>query len=308
MFGQQSKTISTSATNNLQIQEKKGLQLDHTTDTIAFILTKYNNITIRSILNERDTVNLMFHTAASHVSLTQTATQRIKSLRLDKLYTGVKSWGGTNGTSRSSENNSLRIGKLTWDNIAIDENELSGHTTDGKFGPNLFRNKIIEINFDTQIILIRTQLPTIGEDYEKFDLILKNNYMYIKGLLDVGETNKYSAEFLIHSGYSGTILLDDKFVDAHNIASKLKIISESQLKDAQGNVLKTKKAILPNLVIGTINFPEMPISFFEGAIGRQKMSVLGGDLLKRFHIIIDIKNAAIYLKPNSLMKTPYTDI
>lgn len=42
-----------------------------------------------------------------------------------------------------------------------------------------------------------------------------------------------------------------------------------------------------------------------GSIGRQKMSVLGGDLLKHFNIIIDRKNGFIYIKPNQLMDTPF---
>ena len=33
-------------------------------DTIPFVLTDANNISIQSILNETDTLNLMFHTAA----------------------------------------------------------------------------------------------------------------------------------------------------------------------------------------------------------------------------------------------------
>jgi hypothetical protein len=66
------------------------------------------------------------------------------------------------------------------------------------------------------------------------------------------------------------------------------------------------KAILPALKIGTVKLSNVPVGFFSGALGRQKMSVLGGDILKRFNIIIDSKREYIYLKPNKLKKEEYT--
>jgi hypothetical protein len=50
----------------------------------------------------------------------------------------------------------------------------------------------------------------------------------------------------------------------------------------------------------------VPVSFFEGALGRQKVSVMGGDFLKRFNIVIDADRAFIYLKTNGLSGVAYT--
>jgi hypothetical protein len=38
------------------------------------------------------------------------------------------------------------------------------------------------------------------------------------------------------------------------------------------------------------------------------MSILGGDVLKRFNIIIDAKREFIYLRPNNLKDTAYSDV
>lgn len=40
-------------------------------------------------------------------------------------------------------------------------------------------------------------------------------------------------------------------------------------------------------------------------IGRQKMSVIGGEVLKRFNIVIDAERSFIYVRPNQLMKTTW---
>jgi hypothetical protein len=85
-------------------------------------------------------------------------------------------------------------------------------------------------------------------------------------------------------------------------------VGEKELKDSYGNIIKTQKAILPAFKIGNTTLSHVPVGFFAGAIGRQKMSIIGGDILKRFNIIIDAQREYIYLKPNSLKKSGYTNV
>ncbi|HLK28245.1 MAG TPA: hypothetical protein VKT28_06670 [Puia sp.] len=271
---------------------------------IPFQLTDHNNISIMAVLNGQDTVHLMFHTAADDVTLIENSTARLKSLRFNGVTDSVKSWGGQSNTSRLSENNSLQIGELKWTNVSIWENTNTGQNTDGKFGPNLFKNKVIEIDFDKSIIVIHPTLPDKTKKYEKLKLLFEHNFMLLEATCQINDSS-FTNKFLIHSGYAGDILFDDKFADEKKLSEKLKIVGEKELKDSYGNVLKTKKAILPILKIGNEKFADMPVGFFQGAIGRQKVSVMGGDVLKRFNIIIDAQREYVYLKPNKLKKAEY---
>ena len=273
-------------------------------DTIPFVLTDANNIAIQSILNETDTLNLMFHTAANDVALTETATVRLKSLNASGTDT-VKSWGGES-TARYSKGNDLRIGKFKQENLTIWEDKRSGVGTDGKFGLNFFEGKIIEMDFDNSILILHDVLPTVAEKYEKHKLIINHGLMFLEIASKI-EKETYTNQFLIHSGYGGTILYDDGFSNEHKFGERLTTISESELRDSYGNVIKTKKAILPELIIGAIEFKDIPVGFFEGTIGRQRMSVMGGNLIKRFNIIFDLQNADIYLKENTLMALPFSN-
>jgi len=285
------------AQEKLQAQEEKDF-------IIPFQLTEHNNISIMAILNGQDTVNLMFHTAADDVTLIEKTTAKIKSLHFNGVTDSVKSWGGQNNSSRLSENNSLQIGELKWTNVAIWENTNSGQNTDGKFGPNLFKNKVIEIDFDKKIIVIHYNLPRKTKNYEKLKLLFEHNSMFIEATCQINDSS-FTNKFLIHSGYAGDILFDDKFSNENKLSEKLKIVGEKELKDSYGNILKTKKAILPILKIGNEKFSDVPVCFFEGAIGIQKMSIMGGDVLKRFNIIIDAQREYVYLKPNKLKKAEY---
>lgn len=272
---------------------------------IPFKLTEYNNISIQATLNEKDTVNLMFHTAANSVTLIEDATKKIKSLNFNNNTEGVKSWGGETNSSRLSENNSIQIGELKFKGISIWENKYSGPHTDGKFGIDLFKDKVLKLDFERNILIISSLLPNDVRRYQKLKLVFEDEMMFLEASFKINNMVKKN-RFIIHSGYSGDLLFDDKFASDNQMEVNLKITGEKELKDSYGNVLKTMKAIIPYLEIGTVKLSNVPVGFFSGAIGRQKMSVMGGDILKRFNIIIDSKREYIYLKPNKLKNIEYT--
>src|SRR4051812_21865242 len=92
---------------------------------IPFELTPHNNLSIQAVLNGKDTIHLMFHTAASSVTLIEESIKKLTSLRFSGADT-VKSWGGGGNASRFSENNTLQIGSLTWEHLPIWEDKYSG--------------------------------------------------------------------------------------------------------------------------------------------------------------------------------------
>jgi hypothetical protein len=59
--------------------------LEGQSDTIHFYLTHYNHLVIKALLNESDSVNLMFHTAAQAVSLMTEEAARQKSIIWDSV-------------------------------------------------------------------------------------------------------------------------------------------------------------------------------------------------------------------------------
>ncbi len=272
------------------------------TDTIKFHLTDHNNISIEAVFNEADTLNLMFHTAAGDVALIKDATQNLNGIKWDSETT-VQSWGGESH-ARYSASNLVQIGNYKTDSISIWEDERSGPGTDGKFGPDLFGDKIIEIDFDERILILHEKLPIKAEDYEKIPLISENGFMFIEGISTI-EDKDYQNRFLIHSGYGGAILYDDQFAKDSRIGEHVEIIKEEELKDSYGNILKTKQGKLPKFIVGDEEFTDIPVGFFEGSIARQQMSVMGGNLLKRFNLIFDAERTHVYMKANSLKELPY---
>jgi hypothetical protein len=270
---------------------------------IPFELTPHNNLRIQAVLNGKDTVHLMFHTAVNSVTLIEESIKKLTSLQFRGADT-VKSWGGGGNTSRFSENNTLQIGGLTWDHLPIWEDKNSGFDTDGKFGPELFKDKAIEIDFNNKVIVLHNSLPAKAKHYTKLKAIFEKDMLFVEAACNTG-TETINNRFLIHSGYSGCLLLDDRFAADHKLGDQLKVIDSQKMTDAYGHVLKVQKAILPGFRLGNTTLSNVPAGFFEGALGRNKMSMIGSDILKRFNIIIDAARTFVYLQPNTLQKTPY---
>ena len=210
----------------------------------------------------------------------------------------VQSWGGTT-QARHSTGNTLQIGGLTWRDVAITEGDNSGTGTDGKFGPNLFAGKIVEINFDARELVIHPTLPANASGWQPFDLVFRHGAMFVSGELTVGE-RAYTTEFMLHTGFGGTALLDEEFVSNHSLATKLETLGERELKDSYGNTVKTRKVRLPLLRFGATTFVDVPIGIFDGAIGKQRMSIVGTGLLMRCNLILDTDNRRLYLSPSML--------
>lgn len=262
-------------------------------DTIPFKLSTHNNIIVESILNTTDTLDLMFHTAANSASVIKSSSARLNSIKWNNETSESSAWGGK-GTSRYSQANTLKIGTMVFDSLSIWENEKSGPGTDGKFGLNFFDDYAVEINFDESLINLHHVLPNT-DGYIKMNLDNKDGLLFITGTSRI-DSSEYDNPFLIHSGYSGALLFDDKFSAETQMGQYIKITSDEELKDSYGNILKTKKGILPYFRLSEMQFYDVPVGFFEGTIGRQQLSVMGGGFIKQFNLIFDKNREVIYLK------------
>lgn len=269
---------------------------------IPFTLTTADNISVRAVLNGADAVDLMFHTAVDSVSMTKAAIAKLSGFKADASV-DVQSWGGTTA-ARHSTGNTLQIGGLVFRDVAVTEDENSGAGTAGKFGPSLFAGKVVEVDFDARELVIHARLPAKAENYQRLDVISRHGAMSVLGEVSVGE-RRFTTEFMLHTGFGGTALLDEEFVRAHGLDAELKPFGASVLKDSYGNDVKTSKVLLPGLRFGETTFTNVPVGLFPGKIGSLRTSVVGAGLLKRLNFIIDAEHRRFYIAPNALLGSPF---
>ena len=260
---------------------------------IPFVLTEKNNLVIDARLDDATPLRLMLHTAASDVSLTSAATAKIASLRFaDTAEIGA--WGGRTD-ARFSAGHGLRIGAMAREGVTVWEVQDSGDGTDGKFGLDFFGERVVVVDFQRGRLRVYDALPAEAADYERLVAERTNGAWYVEAGCVVGQTT-HPHRFLLHSGYSGGVLLDDAFAAAIGAREALPVVEETTLSDSFGNKIAVRKTVLPGLIFGGARLTDVPAGFFPGNLGNQRISVIGGEVIRRFDLIFDLRQNAVYAR------------
>lgn len=275
----------------------------NTNNEIPFRLTQYNNIVVPVILNETDSVQLMFHTGSDYISMIEQSLPKLKSMQINDTIQDVTSWAG-NSDQLMSKNNSVSLGNQHYKAIPILIDQQSGHETDGKIGLKFFQNKFIEIDFESNKLKVYDVLPNYAQSFGKLESRYSNHTLYFNAF-PIIDKNSINTEFMFHTGYSGAIVFSDEYVKNNHLLEKINPTGQTQFSDAAGNKIISKTGILEQLDLQNQSLNTIPISFFDSQIKIQRTNIFGGDLIKRFNWIFSSDFKTIYFKPNKHFHDSY---
>ncbi|WP_353145345.1 hypothetical protein [Chryseobacterium sp.] len=258
--------------------------------TIPFRITKNHNIIVKTLVNKKDSLDLMFQIAMKDCSLSPDRQRKADHIIFDK--------------EEISDHNIVQIGKLTLEDVRFFNNELSGREADGKIGTGLFEGKTFKIDYDNNQFVIYDKQPDLKE-FQPLMTILDHDAFYISADNVVDGQLQQEAYFALQSGYSGGILYSNSFAEKQDLNKKLKVTGEKTLKNSKGQTLITKQAILPFFKIGDIVFKNIPVGFFSGELKTQNVSYFGADMLRRFIWVFDADRKTAYIKPSKYFSEPY---
>jgi predicted aspartyl protease len=267
-----------------------------TSDTIPFKYGKGNRILIKGKINDGEDLDFLFDTGAEFIGLYQSGVKKNPNLLFNA--TGVAIGGGGQFEIKISDDNKLSISNLIWDNKAFYYSGEKLGNYDGVMGYKIFEDKVVEINFDQDIIIAHSSLPTMEQGYTKCRFEKRGELFFIELKLKIG--NKTVAEwFDFDTGNTGNINIHDEFATKENLFGLLKKIGESTVKSADGAKRKTDEVILSKVHFGDYEFTDIPI-FIEhpSKVENLPFPIVGIELISRFNVIMDYKNNYIYLKPN----------
>lgn len=270
-------------------------------DTVPFTFTDHNNILLQAVLNERDTVQLMFHSSTTGVALTTDGVKRCPTIKTDGEGT-AHSWGG-DASSPFSTGNTMRMGQSTWDSLLVIVDEQSGQGSDGKFGFDLFADRVLEIDHDRHLFIVHSALPPHMDDMIMWPCREDDGRLYTEATITLGDSS-YTDRFMLHTGYGGTCILGTAFMDHVPTGTSLDTLGVKELSDALGNTLKNVAARVPLLAFGGTKFPDLRIQVMDRR-SHFNDNVLGNDLFRRFNAVIDPRNGRMYLRTNGSMGTVF---
>jgi len=260
-------------------------------ETIPFRITKHNNIIVKTLVNDKDSLDLMFQIAMEDASISPERTRKADHIIFkDEI----------------SDKNTIKIGLKKYENIRFFDNELTGHEADGKIGTGIFKGKAFKIDYDNNQFVMYDKMPDL-EGYQAIPLFSENGQFYIVADNVIADQQQ-EVYFLLQSGYSGGLIYSNEFADGKDLDKKLKITGEKVMKNSAGQSVTTKQGILPFLKIGDFVLKDVTAGFFVGDLKTQKRNYFGADLLKRFNWIFDADRKVVYIKPSKYFSELYYKI
>jgi hypothetical protein len=285
--------------------DKKLSKIKAAPDTIPFTLTAYNAIHVKSIFNNRDTLNLHFDLGSFGFRLTRDAI--LQKTKLLAHQTGV-----LEGKNKPNYNNlekvfKVQMGNLTWENPEFVTTGFTAREMDGRFGGNVFEGKTVEIDYEKGLIIVHPKCPKNLKSYTKSKLEFIRSFPCIKGVLDI-KNKQYVGNFILDTGSDKALILDSLWAVNQHFPTDLPIIKTVQFKDPRGNVYENKQVNLPLLKVHNYSLSNVPTTLL-GSKNPTGFSInlMGNDALKRFNTILDFQNDYIYLKPNKFMDSAFKE-
>ncbi len=271
-------------------------------DSIPFTMTEGNNIMFSCLLDEKDSIQLFFDTGGTELVLLHDAIKNETSLlqNRNKGYQEID-------FEPLEETSSLRIGNLVWDSLNIYPARVGPKEMAGHFGWDLFKGKIIELNYDEKVMVVHPGVENITEGFQKIPIEYTNTLFCIDATLSVSD-QLFQNRYLFDSGFQRAIVLDKELRKKDGFPNNLTVLKESTLRNSRGDVFINKVVNTDQICFGELCADNVPAQLIVTPNpARFETNILGNELLKRFNTILDFKNHHVYLKANSLMSQSYTD-
>jgi hypothetical protein len=198
--------------------------------------------------------------------------------------------------ARVSSDNRLVLGDCTWSGMPLIEVGNMDPYEDLIIGNGLFRDRIIEIDYDRNVFIVHDQLPAYAKKYKKQPVYYEQDRPRFKANF-VHNGKKYSFWFLFDTGRDGTMLIGEDFTSQKNHWLKLK-----ELQFING-----RKIVQLNAWIAGTEFKNIVTNAADPSKPAGRPTLFGNQVLNHFNVILDNQQGYIYLKKNSRRNEPYAD-
>lgn len=277
-------------------------------NNLIFIPIKVNGIELNFLLDSGVEETILFSMEEKQeVSFHNIQKIKLRGLGSEDEIEGLKS------TNNVLESHGLKSSNhLVY--IILDQSfNLSSHIgipVNGIIGYKFFKNNIVEINYQKKRVVVHINDKSIHErlskKFNEVPITIERSKPYIYATAVVND-DKIPAKLLIDIGNS------DAFWIFENNKIKLpkKNFPDFLGKGFSGDI-EGHRAKIDNFLIDDFNFKKPIVSFPDSTSIRNvkmvpdRIGSVGGEVLKRFTVVLDYADKKMYLKKNSKFSEPFT--
>lgn len=286
--------------------------------TIKF-KTASNLIIIPMTINESDTLNFILDTGIRYPIITELPF--VKKLNLNYMVpVELKGLGeGETLTAYRSGNNVIKMEGLVARNqevqMIIEENfqisHMLGIPVHGLIGFNLFKDYIVKIDYqDEELTLYKPEYYKYRD--RKRDIIMPlmfdGNKPFVRTSIVTDEMVEVPVKLMVDTGASDALWLSEKSDDRIKLPKEH--IETFIGRGLNGDLFGTKGRI-DAIWVGPLVLPKPIVSYPDNELIEQLISAndrngtLGAEILRRFVVTIDYRNARLTLSPTPLVREAF---
>jgi putative CocE/NonD family hydrolase len=264
----------------------------HTADTIPFTMHG-SRVYFRGRLNNAHEVNIQFDLGAGTQAVNKNSSDRLALNFDDKI--SVSNTQGVHEV-RKSNHNVISIGSLTWTDIPLAEVGNMQAAEDIIIGNGMFEGKVIELDYDHQLMIVHDQLPAKAKQYVSHPVVFEQHRPMFQAFLKHNK-DTFTCWVEFDTGRDGTMLIGEDFTGQNDNWNKLQALQ----------MINGRKIVRLDATFGGHVFKDIVTNAADPAKPNGRHTLFGNQLLNHFNVILDNQAAKLYLQPNSLMDRPYSD-
>jgi hypothetical protein len=271
-------------------------------NNLIFIPIKVNGVELNFLLDTGVEETILFSLdEKKEVSFFNVEKISLRGLGSEDAIEGLKSANNTLEVHGMKSTNHLLY-------IILDQEfNLSSHIgipVNGIIGYHFFKNNLVEINYERKRILIQKNTAKIRAKIErKFEAVpitIEKSKPYVMSNLVVG-LKEFAAKLLIDIGNSDAVWLFENKLATVKVPEKN--FEDFLGKGFSGDV-EGRRARISKFQISKFEFKDPIVAFPDSnSIKNVRMipgrvGSVGGEVLKRFHLVFDYDGRVLYLKKN----------
>jgi hypothetical protein len=178
-----------------------------------------------------------------------------------------------------------------------------GRAIGGIIGHDLISQFVVEVDYEQKTINLHApaayQYAGAGD---RLPITFRGKKPFIDAWITLEGRAPIKGKFEVATASSGALLLNRPFVEAHQM---LKAVSNTSLGNTggAGGLTRTLVGRVRNIKIGRFDISAPIVSFSQATRGEQASAaydgVLGGEVFRRFKLILDYSRGQIILEPNA---------
>lgn len=272
-----------------------------------------NHIYVKATVNGHENLDMIFDTGAGATVLNADYTDSL----------GIETQGRFEGRGTGEKSADVSVikdctlalpGVELWDQtmMAISLGALEpyeGQPIHGIIGYDLISRFIVEIDYEHSVInLYNAKTYVYSGEGDRLPIVLEHNTPRVSARIRIDSADTVEAHFSLDTGARSALHLSSPYCEQHRLADRVKVV-EGGYGAGVGGETRQSVGRIPTLFFGKYTLSDVVAGFSRAQHGamasHESDGLLGGDILRRFTVILDYDRLEMILEPNSDFGKPF---